>query len=208
MLVGYARVSTAEQDAGFAAQLDELNRAGCEKVFSEKVSSVAARRTQLDAALQFTREGDVLVVTRLDRLARSVADFVRIGETLDRKKVSLRVLAMGLDTGNASGRLMLNVLSSVAQFEREVMLERQREGIAKAKAAGKYKGRKPTARAKANDVIARFKAGERAADIARATGIGRASCYRILAEAGLIGSEAIANQSITAPVVPAGANSP
>jgi DNA invertase Pin-like site-specific DNA recombinase len=78
MLVGYARVSTVEQDAGFAAQLEELDRAGCEKVFSEKVSSVAARRTQLDAALQFTREGDVFVVTRLDRLARSVADFVRV----------------------------------------------------------------------------------------------------------------------------------
>jgi DNA invertase Pin-like site-specific DNA recombinase len=186
MLVGYARVSTAEQDAGFAAQLEELNRAGCEKVFSEKVSSVAARRTQLDAALQFTREGDVFLVTRLDRLARSVADFVRISETLDRKKVSLRVLAMGLDTGNASGRLMLNVLSSVAQFEREIMLERQREGIAKAKAAGKYRGRKPTARAKADDVITRFKAGERVTDIAKAAGIGRASCYRALTEAGLI----------------------
>ena len=189
MLVGYARVSTIEQDAGFAAQLEELNRAGCERVFSEKVSSVAARRTQLDAALQFTREGDVFVVTRLDRLARSVADFVRISDTLDRKKVSLRVLAMGLDTGNASGRLMLNVLSSVAQFEREVMLERQREGIAKAKKAGKYKGRKPTARAKADSVIARFNAGEKVTDIAKAVGIGRASCYRVLADAGLVGAQ-------------------
>jgi DNA invertase Pin-like site-specific DNA recombinase len=185
MLVGYARVSTVEQDAGFEAQIEELNRAGCEKVFSEKMSSVAARRTQLDAALQFVRDGDVFVVTRLDRLARSVSDFVRISETLDRRKVSLRVMAMGLDTGTASGRLMLNVLSSVAQFEREVMLERQREGIAKAKAAGKYKGRKATARAKADDVIARFKAGERVTDIARAAGIGRASCYRLLTDAGL-----------------------
>ncbi|WP_027565280.1 recombinase family protein [Bradyrhizobium sp. URHA0013] len=186
MLVGYARVSTVEQDAGFAAQLNELTRVGCEKLFSEKVSSVAAKRAQLDAALEFTREGDVLVVTRLDRLARSVADFVRISDALDRKKVSLRVLAMGLDTGNASGRLMLNVLSSVAQFEREVMLERQREGIAKAKAAGKYKGRTPTARAKSAEVIALFKTGEGPSAIAKATGIGRASCYRILAEAGLM----------------------
>jgi DNA invertase Pin-like site-specific DNA recombinase len=107
MLVGYARVSTVEQDAGFAAQSEELTKIGCEKVFSEKVSSVASKRAQLDAALEFTREGDVLVVTRLDRLARSVADFVRISDALDRKKVSLRVLAMGLDTGNASGRLEL-----------------------------------------------------------------------------------------------------
>jgi DNA invertase Pin-like site-specific DNA recombinase len=191
MFVGYARVSTVEQDAGFAAQMEELKKVGCEKLFSEKVSSVAAKRAQLDAALDFTREGDVLVVTRLDRLARSVADFVRISDALDRKKVSLRVLAMGLDTGNASGRLMLNVLSSVAQFEREVMLERQREGIAKAKAAGKYRGRKPTARAKADDVITRFKAGERVADIARAAGIGRASCYRLLTDAGINGRSTI-----------------
>jgi DNA invertase Pin-like site-specific DNA recombinase len=105
MLVGYARVSTAEQDAAFGAQLEELKKVGCEKLFSEKVSSVAAKRAQLDAVLEFTREGDVMVVTRLDRLARSVADFVRISDALDRKKVSLRVLAMGLDTGNVSGRL-------------------------------------------------------------------------------------------------------
>lgn len=186
MLVGYARVSTVEQDAGFDAQLDELRKIRCEKIFSEKVSSVATKRSQLDAALEFTREGDVLVVTRLDRLARSVADFVRISDALDRKKVSLRVLAMGLDTANASGRLMLNVLSSVAQFEREVMLERQREGIAKAKAAGKYKGRTPTARAKSAEVVALFNSGKGPSAIAKATGIGRASCYRILADAGLM----------------------
>jgi len=185
MLVGYARVSTVEQEAGFEAQLEELKKTGCEKLFSEKVSSVAAKRQQLDAALDFCREGDVLVVTRLDRLARSVADFIRISDALSEKKVSLRVMAMGLDTGNASGRLMLNVLSSVAQFEREIMLERQREGIAKAKEAGRYKGRKPTARAKANEVIARFHAGHKVTSIAKETGIGRASCYRILNEAGL-----------------------
>jgi len=180
MLVGYARVSTIEQDAGLDAQLKELSAAGCERVFSEKVSSVAAKRRELETAFDFLREGDALVVTRLDRLARSVANFVEISQRLEHKKVALRVLAMGLDTGNASGRLMLNVLSSVAQFEREVMLERQREGIAKAKAAGKYKGRAPTAQRQSSEVLRLKGEGLPPSEIAARLQIGRSSVYRIL----------------------------
>lgn len=180
MLVGYARVSTIDQDAGLDVQLRELGAAGCEKVFSEKVSSVAAKRPQLEAALDFLREGDALVVTRLDRLARSVAHFVEINQRLERKKVALRVLSMGLDTANASGRLMLNVLSSVAQFEREIMLERQREGIAKAKTAGKYKGRVPTARRRSAEVLRLKAEGVPPSEIANRLRIGRSSVYRIL----------------------------
>ena len=93
------------------------------------------------------REGDVFVVTKLDRLARSVAHLVEIGTRLEAKGVALKVLDQAIDTSTPSGRLMFNMLGSIAQFERELMLERQREGIAKAKAEGKYKGRKPTARA-------------------------------------------------------------
>lgn len=100
--------------------------------------------------------------------------------TLERKKANLQVLAMGLDTTNATGRLMLNVIGSVAQFEREMMLERQREGIAKAKADGKYKGRKPTAQAKAADVMALQREGIGPSEIAHRLSIGRASVYRIL----------------------------
>jgi len=109
---------------------------------------------------------------------------------------------MGLDTGNASGRLMLNVLSSVAQFEREVMLERQREGIAKAKAAGKYKGRAPTARAKSTEVVALFNAGQGPSAIAKTTGIGRASCYRILADAGLMQANRVSRAALKSSSVP------
>ncbi|WP_273972734.1 recombinase family protein, partial [Xylella fastidiosa] len=101
------------------------------------------KRAQLEAALEFLREGDVLVVTKLDRLARSVADLMELIQTLDRKSVGLRVLNLGMDTHTPTGKLMLIVLGGVAQFEREMMLERQREGVARAKAAGKYKGRKP-----------------------------------------------------------------
>jgi DNA invertase Pin-like site-specific DNA recombinase len=179
MRVGYARTSTLEQKAGFEAQARELESAGCEKVFREQVSSVGDRQ-QLAAALDFIREGDTLVVTKLDRLARSVAHLVDITEAVKAKGAHLQILAMGLDTSNATGRLMLNVIGSVAQFEREMMLERQREGIAKAKAEGRYKGRAPTARAKADDVLALKADGVRPVDIARRLGIGRASVYRIL----------------------------
>jgi DNA invertase Pin-like site-specific DNA recombinase len=182
MKVGYARTSTTEQRAGFEVQLHELRTAGCEKVFSEQVSSVGERQ-QLAMALDFIREGDTLVVTKLDRLARSVAHLVEITEAVKAKGADLQILAMGLDTSNATGRLMLNVIGSVAQFEREMMLERQREGIAKAKAEGKYKGRAPTARAKAPDVLALKAQGLGGTEIARRLGIGRASVYRVLEEA-------------------------
>jgi DNA invertase Pin-like site-specific DNA recombinase len=179
MIVGYARTSTAEQVAGFDAQRRELKAASCEKVFAEQVSSVAARE-KLTAALDFIREGDVLIVTKLDRLARSMRDLVDIVAKIEAKSASLRILNMGLDTTTPTGQLMLNVLGSVAQFERAIMLERQREGIAKAKADGKYRGRAPTARAKAADVLRLHKEGVGAVDIAKKLGIGRSSVYRAL----------------------------
>ena len=180
MLIGYARTSTVEQKAGFDVQQRELQAAGVEKLFAEQVSSVA-KRDQLEAALDFARQGDTLVVTKLDRLARSMRDLIEIVDRLKRKGAGLRILAMGLDTSNATGELMLNVLGSVAQFERSIMLERQREGIAKAKADGKFKGRKPTARAKVDEVLALHASGIGATEIAKQLGIGRASVYRMLA---------------------------
>lgn len=181
MIIGYARTSTVDQEAGLEAQLRDLNAAGCEKIFSEKVSSVAQRQ-QLEAALEFAREGDVLVVTKLDRLARSMLDLMSIKARLDAKRIGLRILAMNLDTSSPTGALMMNVLGSVAQFEREMMLERQREGIAKAKAEGKYKGRAATARAKADQVLELKERGLGAAAIARQLGISIRSVYRIDAE--------------------------
>jgi DNA invertase Pin-like site-specific DNA recombinase len=121
-------------------------------------------------------------VTKLDRLARSVADLVRIVERLTKKGVGLRILAMGVDTATPTGKLVLNVLGAIGQFEREVMLERQREGIAKAVAAGKYKGRAPTARAKAADIVKLAGEGMKREDIAKRLGVGVASVYRALAE--------------------------
>lgn len=183
MIVGYARTSTAEQEAGLAAQDRDLRAAGCGRIFAERVSSVA-KRDQLAAALDFVREGDTLTVTKPDRLARSVADLLAIVAKLDAKGVTLRVLSMGgtsLDTTSPTGKLMLTMLGAVAEFERALMLERQREGIAKAKEEGKYRGRVPTAQRQA-DAVRQMKAeGVRPVDIARILGIGRASVYRILA---------------------------
>ena len=179
MLIGYARTSTLDQVAGFDAQRRELTGLGCKKVFAEQVSSVADR-PKLAAALDELREGDTLVVTKLDRLARSMRDLMNIVDKIQERQASLRIVAMNLDTTTPTGRLMLSMLGSVAQFEREMMLERQREGIAKAKAEGLYKGRKPTAMAKADDVKALAAKGMGATEIAKTLGIGRASVYRAL----------------------------
>ena len=181
MIVGYARTSTADQIAGFDAQIQELKAAGCQKMFQEQVSSVG-KRAQLEAVLEYVREGDVLVVTKLDRLARSMADLMVMIQTLDHTAVGLRVLNLGMDTHTPTGKLMLTMLGGVAQFEREMMLERQREGVARAKAAGKYKGRKPIAPEQRAEVVRLAGLGLTKAGIARKLGLGEASVYRILAE--------------------------
>lgn len=182
MLVGYARTSTIEQEAGLEAQVRDLTALGCGKVFSERVST-AGERPQLDAALSYVREGDILVVTKPDRLARSVADLLIIIAGLEAKEVALRVLSMGgsqVDTSTPTGRLMLTMLGAVAEFERALMLERQREGIAKAKAEGRYRGRAPTVRRQAQEILRMRADGTRPADIARQLGIARSSVYRVL----------------------------
>ena len=182
MNIGYARTSTVDQMAGFEAQLKELKAVGCEKIFSEQVSSVA-ERAKLQAAIEFVREEDVLVVTKLDRLARSISDLMLIIQTLDHKKVGLRILNLGMDTQTPTGKLMLTVLGGIAQFEREIMLERQREGVAKAKAAGKYKGRKPIAKNRRQEAIRLVAEGLSKAGVARQLGMGEATVYRILKKA-------------------------
>jgi DNA invertase Pin-like site-specific DNA recombinase len=179
MNIGYARTSTLDQTAGFEAQLRELREAGCEKVFKEQVSSVV-QRPQLDAALDYIREGDMLTVCKLDRLARSTQHLLEIADRVRDKGAHLNVLNLGMDTSTATGKLLLTVIGAIGQFEREMMLERQREGIAKAKAQGKYRGRAPTARAKASAARALAEQGVGASEIARQLGMGRASVYRVL----------------------------
>lgn len=183
MIVGYARTSTADQLAGLEAQQRDLLAAGAERTFSERVSSVATR-PQLTECLAFLRAGDVLAVTKPDRLARSTADLLTIEADLTRRGVGLMVLSMGgmsLDTRSPTSKLMLTMLAAVAAFERELMLERQREGIAKAKAEGKYLGRKATI--EPADVLALKAQGVGPAAIAKRLGVARSSVYRVLENA-------------------------
>src|SRR6476660_6707203 len=185
ILIGYARVSTCDQQAGLDAQIRDLKAAGCEETFAEQVSAVA-QRDRLRGALRFVRRGDTLVACKPDRLARSTTDLLRIVDHLDRRGVGLIMLSMGgqrIDTRSPTCKLMITMLAAIAQVARGLLLERQRDGVAKARADGKYKGRQPTARAKAAEVIKFDAEGLQRAEIARRTGIGVASVYRVLADA-------------------------
>lgn len=179
MLVGYARVSSAGQS--LEVQLDALRQAGCKKIFSEKRSGTStAGRDALAEALDFVRDNsDVLVVTRLDRLARSAGDLHAIVAKLALKGVGFKCLQQGgMDTTTATGKLLLGVLASIAEFETDIRKERQREGIDKAKANGVYKGRKPSVDAAA--VRSLHSEGVGPSTIAKRLRIGRASVYRAL----------------------------
>ena len=194
MLVGYARTSTKDQKYSLEAQIEQLTQAGCGKYYQEQVSSVDAKREQLEIVLDFIREGDVLVVTKLDRLARSVADTVDIQKRLEEKKAGLKILDMQIDTTTPTGKLQFNLFAAIAQFEREVMLERQRIGIEKAKTEGKYKGRKPLS-TKKKDEIKRLLADKTMtkAAIAEKVKVGIATVYRVKSELSL-GSESLSQE--------------
>lgn len=140
MIFGYARTSTTDQKASLAHQRDTLGKL-CDTVVYEE-SSAVGERPRLEATLAALREGDKLVVTTLTRLARNVMHLGQIVKEIEERGASLEILDMKIDTSLATGKLMLNLLGSVAEFERSMMLERQKIGIAKAKAEGKYKGKK------------------------------------------------------------------
>lgn len=181
MLVGYGRVSSAGQS--LEVQLEALTAAGCEKVFKEKESGTSLeKRLALADALDFVRDGDTLVITRLDRLARSSVDLHNILAKLTAKGVKFRCLQQaGIDTDTGMGKLVLAILGAVAEFETDIRKERQREGIGKAKAKGVYTGRKPSVDAAA---VRSLKAeGLGPSQIAQRLKIGRASVYRVLAAA-------------------------
>lgn len=174
---GYARVSTNEQD--LTIQREALIKAGCELVREEKRSGTTVEgREELDTLMSFMRAGDTLMVTRIDRLARSIGDLQDIVRKLKAKGVSLKATEQPIDTTSAAGKAFLDMLGVFAEFETNLRKERQMEGIAKAKAAGVYTGRKPSI-----DVVqvqAMHKEGLGATAIAKALGIGRASVYRVL----------------------------
>lgn len=178
MFVGYARVSSSGQD--LTVQEEALKAAGCDKVFSEKKSGrMADDREALTDALEFVRSGDTLLVTRLDRLARSTQDLHNLLGRLDEKGAGFRCLAQsGVDTTTSSGKLTLAILAAVAAFEADLRAERQREGIERAKGAGKYRGRSVSI--DYTQVRKLHGQGNSPTEIANLLGIGRTSVYRAL----------------------------
>jgi DNA invertase Pin-like site-specific DNA recombinase len=180
-LFGYARVSTTDQD--LALQREALERAGANPIFEEKASGTKRDgRTELQRVLSILREGDALVVTRLDRLGRSMRDLANIAHEIEQAGAHLKVIEQSVDTSSAAGRAFFGMLAVFAAFETDVRRERQLEGIAKAKRQGLYKGGKPRLdRQRVQELVA---GGARPAAIARELGMARSSVYRLLEEAG------------------------
>ena len=177
MKYGYARVSTTDQD--FTIQIDALKSVGCETIRQEKVSGTSVQgRDELNTLLEFMREGDELVVSRVDRLARSIRDLQNIVYDLNKKGVTISATEQPIDTKTSAGKCFLDMLGVFGEFETNLRKERQMEGIAKAKEKGVYKGRKPTV--DVQKVKELRDNGLGASAIAKELGIGRASVYRAL----------------------------
>ena len=174
---GYARVSTTDQD--LSIQEAALEAAGCFKIFAEKKSGTRRDgRTELQVLIECVREGDTVVVTRIDRLARSMKDLQDIVHELKGKGVSLKATEQPIDTGNAAGKAFLDMLGVFAEFETNLRRERQLEGIAKAKADGVYRGRKPSI--DVDRVKTLHASGKGPAAIAKELKMARSSVYRVL----------------------------
>lgn len=181
---GYARVSTLDQDTSI--QEEALQKAGCHRIWQEKASGTSRNnREQLENLLSFLRKGDTLVVTRIDRLARSLKDLQDIVCDLKQRGVHLQATEQPIDTSNAAGKAFLDMLGVFAEFETNLRWERQMEGIQKAKSKGVYKGRAPLSPETQAKVIELFTGGMKQLDIVREVGVGRTSVHKILVEAGL-----------------------
>lgn len=180
MLIGYARVSTADQD--LRLQLDALEAAGCEKVFTDKASGLLANRAGLGEALAYARQGDTLVVWKLDRLGRSMKGLIDLAADLDQRKVDLRSLTDGIDTKGTAGRFFFHVLAAMAAMERELIQERTRAGLQAAKRAGKSLGR-PSVMSpqKRKAAVKLLEGGLDAKEAATAIGVSISTLYRHLA---------------------------
>lgn len=182
VLAGYARVSTRDQAESLVAQRQELEALGCERVFEDVVSGARSQRPGLTAALGWVRTGDTLVVTRLDRLGRSTVDTLKTVTSLEERGVRIKALDLDLDTATAGGRLVVRTLASLAEWERDLQVERTRGGLAQARVQGRVGGRPRKLSPVAVDAIgATLKAGVPVADVARIHGVSRRTIARVRA---------------------------
>lgn len=181
MRIGYARVSTKSQGESLDTQHEALRAAGCSKVFADVISGARSDRPGLCAALEYMRDDDVLVVTRLDRLGRTALDTLRTIDELSRRDLAVIVMSPELDTRSKEGRLMVAIMSGLAEFERDLLIERTREGVAHARAEGRVAGPKP--KLSSEQVRLARKAvvdGESVSSVARSLGVSRQTVYRAM----------------------------
>ncbi|EER4149557.1 TPA: recombinase family protein [Klebsiella pneumoniae] len=177
MLIGYARVSTADQD--LTLQLNALAAAGCDKIFTDKASGTKANRDGLAEALAYARQGDCLVVWKLDRLGRSMKGLVDLAADLESRKVDLRSLTDGIDTKTAAGRFFFHVMAALAVMERELILERTKAGLDAAKRAGRVGGRRRAMTPAKMDAARKLlEGGTSPKDVATSIGVSVATLYR------------------------------
>jgi DNA invertase Pin-like site-specific DNA recombinase len=182
-VLGYARVSTADQDV--AGQAMRLTQAGALKVFSDVRSGRSMDRPGLDALLAYAREGDTLAVVRLDRLGRSLSELLTTVDLLRSRRIALRSLEEKIDTSSAAGELVFHVFGAIAQFERRLIAERTKDGIAAARARGKRPGRQPLDTDKIAAALKLVEAGLSPTDAVKQVGLGRSTVYRELGRAGI-----------------------
>lgn len=182
MRIGYARVSTKDQGSSMKSQWAALKAAGCSHIFSDVLSGAKANRPGLADALAYLRDGeDSFVVTRLDRLGRSLTDALRVVQELADRRIGLEALDVQLDTSTASGKMMLTLLLTLAEWERDLLRERTLEGVARARAAGRYPGPKPKLdKERSAAVCAAVAGGQPVAAVARAFGVSRPTVYKAL----------------------------
>jgi len=178
-IIGYARVSSTGQSLD--VQLEKLEKYGCTKVYKEKRSGTTANRPELRTCLDYLREGDTLVITKLDRMARSTNHLTTISGDLKKRGVDLVVIDQKIDTSSPTGKLLFNVLASIAEFETDIRAERQTDGIAKAKANGVQFGAKAKLTTEqVTELQQRRASGEKIKDLMSAYGISKATIYRLL----------------------------
>lgn len=181
MLIGYVRVSTAEQNS--ARQEVLMQQLGAQRMYIDRASGKNTDRPQLHKMLSFVRQGDTVVVESISRFARNTRDLLELIEQLNAKEVGFISKKEAIDTGTPTGKFMLTVFAAVAELEREYILQRQKEGIALAKQAGKYKGRKPIDRTALQPVLEEYRKGQlTAAQAMRKMGVSKSTFYRIAAE--------------------------
>ena len=178
--VGYARVSTTGQSLD--VQMSKLEAAGCDKIYQEKRSGKTASRPEFKKCLEYIRSGDTLIITKLDRLARSVIHLSQIADRFQTEGIELVVIDQSIDTATSTGRLMFNMLSCIAEFENDLRSERQKEGIAKAKEKGIKFGRRSKLTPELEDRIVKLRLSKSVSDIAKELNLGVATIYRVLAE--------------------------